>query len=209
MELTVEINISIRSLALKNILKINKFWLVTAASLLLTGVVVTSANAAPLTASTSLTIVNVTWFPFSSVDITRWGGAWPTSPDATLTSTGKPNPSGKELYLNEVFLTRHSIWWDPIPRPTPYTPFGNGINSMICAVWSDDGGKTFGLGSWDYLAPTTDGKVTEQGMPNCWMGTIVHTLCDRKPGECNGRYRSNLIFEEWPSGNTSCWGIVK
>ncbi|GAB4332544.1 MAG: hypothetical protein Kow0089_00470 [Desulfobulbaceae bacterium] len=185
---------------------LQRYSLMIAAALLVTGLAATSFGAT-LTASTSLTVVNVTKFP-SSYDITHWTGYWPNSPDDTLTSAGAPGVSGKEVYLDDVHFTSHHMSWMTTPYATPYTPFPNTVNSMICAVWSDDGGKTFSLQSWDYLQRTTHGKGTEGGMPNCWMGTMVHSLCDRKPGECNGRYRSNLYFSEWPTGNTNCWGLM-
>ena len=82
------------------------------------------------------------------------------------------------------------------------------MTGMLAAVWSKDGGKTFTLGSWDYLRATAHGKGIDAGMPDCWMGTMVHSICDRKPDECNGRNRSNLYFTEYPTGNSACWGSV-
>ncbi len=162
------------------------------------------ATAATLTASTSATVVNVTEFPFNSVDITQWSGSWPSDPDVV-----SPAPGGQEAYLNNVHFTATHMSWETTPYYTPYPPFGNGVNSMVAAVWSTDKGKTFKLGSWDYLASSTHAKHIGGGMPDCWMGTIVHSICDRKAGECNGRNRSNLYFTEYPSGNASCWGTVK
>lgn len=162
---------------------------------------VAGAMAASLTASTSLTVVNVT--SFRGADITRWGGAWPNSPD-TL------KPQEQEAYINKVDFYPTTIEWYLKSASgvgvAPYPPFANGVSSLLCAVWSEDNGKTFQLKSWDYLAPATHVKRMENGMPNCWMGTIVHSVCDRSGGECNGRNRTNLYFEEYPSGSTNCWG---
>lgn len=189
-----------------NIKRLKKYFTVLSAVLLLTAAGVGSSVAETLTASTSLTVVNVTEFLYGSVDVTQWPGAWPQPPVAPETAADIGNPVSQEVYLNNVYFTSHSMAWATFPQATPYPPFYNGINSMISAVFSLDGGKTFKLQSWDYLIPTSNGKGLEEGMPNCWMGTMVHTLCDRKPGECNGRYRSNLIFEEFTSGSTGCWG---
>jgi hypothetical protein len=161
-----------------------------------------SSIAATLTDSTSLTVVNVTEFP-SSHDITKWGGHWPSSPSATKI------PTGSELYLYDVKFTPTKVSWNSNPYIYPYTPFPNTITAMIAAVWSMDGGKTFKLQSWDYLTNGRHDKGTEHGMPNCWMGTMAHSLCDRKAGECNGRYRSNLYFTEYPTGAAACWGTIK
>lgn len=186
--------------------KIKKYLTVLSAVLLLTSGVVEASMAGTLTASTSLTVVHVTEFPAGSVDITQWGGAWPQPPVAPKTAADIVNPVLQEVYMNKVDFYPHMMEWFTYPYPTPYPRFSNGINSMICAVWSTDGGKTFKLQSWDYLIPTSKGKGLEEGMPNCWMGSMVHSLCDRKAGECNGRNRSNLLFEEYPSGTTGCWG---
>jgi len=163
---------------------------------------VLETNSVTLTDSTSLMVVNVTEF-VRSPDITRWEGAWPSSPNATII------PSGMEVYLNSVTITPTRLAWESIPYKYPYPPFPNTIAAMIAAVWSTDGGKTFKLQPWDYLTNTRHDKGLEEGMPNCWMGTMVHSLCDRKAGECNGRYRTNLYFTEYPTGNVNCWGSVK
>jgi len=189
-----------------NIKRMKKYFTVLSAVLLLTSGVVEGSVAGTLTASTSLTVVNVTEFPAGSVDITKWVGAWPQPPVAPKTAADIVTPVLQEVYMSKVDFYLNKMEWFVYPSPTPYPRFSNGINSMICAVWSTDGGKTFKLQSWDYLIPTSRGKGLEEGMPNCWMGTMVHSLCDRKAGECNGRNRSNLLFEEFPSGTTSCWG---
>lgn len=172
------------------------------AVLLVSGFIVSGSVAQTLTASTSLTVVNVTEFPFNSVDITRWPGAWPNDPNDLI------NPGYREVYLYNVHFTGDHMSWNTSPYLTPYPIFGNTVNSMVAAVWSLDGGRTFKLGSWDYLATSTHAKGIHAGMPNCWMGTLVHSVCDRKAGECNGRYKSNLYFTEYPSTNTSCWGTL-
>lgn len=150
-----------------------------------------------LSDSTSLTAVNVTEFVRSG-DVTKWPGAWPATAD-TLT------PTENEVYLYGVTITPRRLAWESTPYKYPYDPFPNTIAAMISAVWSMDKGKTFKLQSWDYLTNTRHDKGLEHGMPDCWMGTMVHTLCDRKAGECNGRYRSNLYFTEYPVGNKNCW----
>lgn len=171
-------------------------------ALLVACVVVKSSMAATLTASTSLTVVHVTAFAFNSVDITQWGGDWPNDPEDLL------NPEGQEVYLNNVNFTPTSMSWETIPYQLPYPVFPNFMTGMIAAVWSDDNGKTFTLGSWDYLRATAHAKGIDGGMPDCWMGTMVHSICDRKVDECNGRNKSNLYFTEYPSGNSSCWGTL-
>ncbi|MBU0663071.1 MAG: hypothetical protein KJ990_00860 [Proteobacteria bacterium] len=188
-----------------NINRMKKHFTILGTVLLLTSGFV-DVSQAGLTASTSLTVVHVTDFLHGSADITTWGGAWPQPPVTPDTATDLGSPQGQEVYLNDVFFTTHSIKWNTYPYRTPYPPFPNGLSSMICAVWSLDGGKTFKLQSWDYLTPTRHDKGLEEGMPNCWMGSIVHSLCDRKADECNGRNRTNLYFSEFPSGSTGCWG---
>lgn len=184
--------------------KILPMYILVTCVMLLSCIVPQGASAAPITASTSATVVNVTEFPFNSIDITQWAGPWPNDPDHVI-----PAPGGQEVYLNNVHFTATHMSWETTPFYTPYPTFPNTVNSMVAAVWSTDKGKTFKLGSWDYLSASTHAKGIEGGMPDCWMGTMVHSICDRKAGECNGRNRSNLYFTEYPSGNASCWGTVK
>lgn len=178
-------------------------------TLLSTVLILTSAGVdtakADLTASTSLTVVHVTDF-VQSKDITHWAGAWPQPPVAPKTANDITMPSGQEVYLNNAYFTTHSMSWAVYPKPMPYPQFPNTISAMVAAVWSSDGGKTFKLQSWDYLTPSRTNKGTEHGMPDCWMGTMVHSICDRKGGECNGRNRSNLYFTEYPANAAGCWG---
>lgn len=195
-----------RSLILITIKRLKKYFTVLSAVLLLTSGGVGFSVAGTLTASTSLTVVHVTEFLHGSADITQWVGAWPQPPVAPKTAADIVPPVSQEVYMSKVDFYPHMMEWFTSPRPTPYPRFSNGINSMVAAVWSVDGGKTFKLQSWDYLVPTSTGKGLEEGMPNCWMGTIVHSICDRKEGECNGRNRTNLLFEEFTSGTTGCWG---
>lgn len=164
----------------------------------------TNTIAASLTASTSLTIVNVTEFRHgTATTIPGWGGDWPNDPTDLIV------PGAQEVYLNNVHFDSHHMSWNTTPTNTPYPTFPNTVNSMIAAVWSVNGGQSYIFQSWDYLATTTHAKGIEGGMPSCWMGTMVHSVCDRKAGECNGRNKSNLYFTEYPSGNTNCWGTVK
>ena len=188
---------------MKDIKSLSRYILIVG-TMLLPFIVTQGVTAASITASTSATVVHVTEYPFNSIDITQWSGPWPNDPDVII-----PAPGGQEVYLNKVYFTSHTMSWDTTPSYTPYPSFPNTVNSMVAAVWSTDKGKTFKLGSWDYLGPTTHAKGIENGMPDCWMGTMVHSICDRKAGECNGRNRSNLYFTEFPSGNASCWGTVK
>lgn len=163
-----------------------------------------STVAAKLTASTSLTIVNVTEYQSGTVSTMHsWPGDWPQSSKAQYFS-----PQNQEVYLNDVYFG-HNLTWMTTPYLTPYPVYPNTINSMIVAIWSKDGGKTFKMISWDYLRNSTHDRGLHNGMPDCWMGTMVHTVCDRKAGECNGRNKSNVYFTEYPSGNGSCWGTVK
>jgi hypothetical protein len=163
----------------------------------------TAANAASLTASTSLTVVNVTEFRHGTADtVPSWEGDWPNDPTDVIT------PESQEVYLNNVDFTSHHMSWATTPFVTPYPVFPNTVNSMVVAVWSENGGQSYIMQSWDYLANTTHAKGIEAGMPNCWMGTMVHSVCDRKAGECNGRNKSNLYFTEFPSGEANCWGTV-
>jgi len=158
----------------------------------------------PITASTSLTVVNAVQFNHGSVPSTiTWGSDWPGSSDAKLL------PEEMEVYLSDVHFNTRTMYWTTTPAVTPYKPFPNTINSMIVAVWSLNKGRTFIFQSWDYLAANSSGKGIEKGMPDCWMGTMIHSLCDRKVDECNGRHRSNLYFTEFPTGNNNCWGTAK
>lgn len=178
--------------------RIKRIFIISAMVLSTVSVLGQGAFAASLKASTSLTIVNVTDFQANSVDITKWDGDWPRTPDAVA-------PTGLEVYLNQVYFTQFTLRWNTVPYLTPYVPFANGINSIVAAVWSNDQGKTFKLISWDFLVPDTHFKVAEEGMHDCWMGTLVHSICDRSPAECNDRKRSNLYFTEYPSGTVGCW----
>ncbi len=188
------------SLISSDINRVKLFFIVFSAASLESCVVAKDLIAAALTASTSLTVVHVTEFRVGSADVTRWGGDWPNDPDDLI------NPEGQEVYLNNVFFTATEMSWKTTPYRLPYPVFPNAMTGMVAAVWSTDGGKTFKLQSWDYLRNTAHAKGIDAGMPDCWMGTMVHSICDRKAGECNGRNRSNLYFTEYPSGNTSCWG---
>lgn len=177
-------------------------------TLLSTVLILTSAGVdtakADFKASTSLTVVHVTDF-VQSKDITHWP-AWPQPPVAPTTATDITMPAGQEVYLNNAYYTTHSMSWAIYPKAMPYPVFPNTINAMVAAVWSQDGGKTFKLQSWDYLTASRTSKGTEKGMPDCWMGAMVHSICDRKAGECNGRNRSNLYFTEYPTNAQGCWG---
>jgi len=182
--------------------RVKKYFSIACAALLITSVWAEGAMATALTASTSLTVVHVTEFVFNSVDITQWEGDLPNDPDDLLI------PENQEVYLNNVYFTTSYMSWETLPYKLPYPVFSNGMAGMVAAVWSKDNGKTFTLGSWDYLRETAHAKGIDAGMPDCWMGTMVHSICDRKVGECNGRNKSNLYFSEYPSGNSSCWGIL-
>ena len=185
---------------MKNIDKVKKYCLVLSMLLCASCMCINGAIAEPLTASTSLTIVHLT--KATPQDISRYTGAWPEDYDDLI----DPDKEEQEVYISSVNFGS-SLSWATIPTATPYSSWPNGINSILTAVWSKDGGKTFELLSWDYLGPYTSQKHIE-GMPDCWMGTMVSTLCGQKAGECNGEYRSNLYFTEYPSGNANCWGTV-
>ena len=149
---------------------------------------------------TSLTVVNATELRFgkgpTSADITRWP-AWPnTTADQHFKLT---TPESDRLYLFDVRYTSTEMSWKSLPHLPPYPAFPNGLNGMICAVWSENGGRTFIVQSWDYVADYSHGKHIAKGMPDGWMGAIVHSFCDFKAGECNGRNRSNLFFSSFPS----------
>jgi hypothetical protein len=192
----------IRGVIVKNDRRILKCLGMLAVFLLLNSLLLSGAVANTLTASTSLTIVHATEFPFNTAQQTiTYGGDWPVTP----TTEG---PTGQEVYLNNVYFGSN-ISWTTTPNTTPYPVYPNTINSMIGAVWSTNGGQTFKVGSWDYLRNHTYFKGLHDGMPDCWMGTFVHTVCDRKAGECNGRNKSNVYFTEYPSGNNTCWGTVR
>jgi hypothetical protein len=191
-----------RSIVLSDVKKMKKKIIVFSMTLLALTVIVKGAIATTLTASTSLTVVHVTKWAFNSVDVTQWAGAWPNDPDDLMT------PEGQEIYLNNVQFSSTHMSWETTPYRLPYPVFPNAMTGMVAAIWSEDNGKTFTFGSWDYLRNTAHAKGIEAGMPDCWMGTMVHSLCDRKVGECNGRNRSNLYFTEYPSGNSTCWGTL-
>ncbi len=157
----------------------------------------TTANSAPLSASTSLTVVHLT--KAKPQDISTYPGSWPV-----VHHESDIYPTDQELYISNVHFEGGHISWAPNPSSTPYPSWSNGVNSILTAVWSKDGGKTFELLSWDYLGPNTSGKHIT-GMPDCWMGTMVSSLCGQKGGECNGENRSNLFFAEYPTGR-ACWG---
>ena len=119
-----------------------------------------------------------------------------------------------EVYINNVKYTKRSINWSTNPRVIPYPLFTETIgqnifNSLISAIYSIDEGKTFALHTWDYLLATTSGKTNTSSdppeMPDCWMGAMIHSICGsyRKLDECNGRFRSNVFFSEYPTGETA------
>lgn len=193
---------------MNNMRNIKRFIIVSVMVVSMVSILVQGAFAASLTASTSLTIVNVTQLMPYSVDITKWEGAWPSNPDATLDP--RQMKANFEVYLNNVYLTSNTISWQTTPKYTPYIPFANGINAITAVVWSEDRGKTFKLASWDYLNPDTTFKVADDGFRDCWTGTMVHTICDRapNPAACNDRKRSNLNFTEYPTGAHGCWGTI-
>lgn len=188
---------------MKNIKVINMHLRIIGVILFVSCMVATASFAATLTASTSLTVVQVTDFRSGTAStVPSWGGDWPNDPTDLIT------PESQEVYLYDVYFSSHHMSWSTLPGVTPYPTFPNTVNSMIAAVWSINGGKSYIMQSWDYLASITHAKGIEAGMPNCWMGTMVHSVCDRKAGECNGRNKSNLYFTEFPSGTTTCWGTV-
>ncbi len=184
-----------RTVVVKNITKMKKYCLVCCVGVLASFLGLQIANAAPLSTSTNLTIVHLT--SAKPNDISTYAGHWPTTPDASY-------PTGSELYISHVGFTSGHVGWNTVPGKTPYGTWSNGINSILTAVWSKDGGRTFQLLSWDYLGPYTHGKHVA-GMPDCFMGTMISTLCDQKAGECNGRARSNLFFATYTDG-AACWG---
>jgi len=197
---------------LKNIGTVKNQLIVIFGVVLLLTTGVSEVKAETLTASTSLRIVHITEFKYgTNTSLITWP-SWPTGPDHQL-SLGTHGqvilePAGQGNYLDRVSFTTHSMGWSTSPYLTPYPTFPNTVNSMIAAVWSLNGGQTFIIGSWDYLAKNTHTKGIEGGMPDCYMGTMIHSLCDRKAGECNGRNRSNLYFTEYPNG-ASCWGTAQ
>ncbi|MFH2122649.1 MAG: hypothetical protein ABIJ50_04110 [Pseudomonadota bacterium] len=160
-------------------------------------------DALAISASTSLTIVNVTQYlgPLGYNGRETWDGDWPSSPDVTSTT-----PSGEEVYLDKAFFTAHSMGWTTTPYNYPYRLFPSGLNAVICNVWSTNKGQTFTMGSWDYLLPSVHYVHLEESMPDCWMGIMVHSYCDFVGTNCNGRKKTNLYFTENPSGATGCWG---
>ncbi len=191
---------------------LKKYFAVFIAATMMSGAIANGVVAAALSASTSLTIVHATEFPFRTAPSMISWPTWPTGPDHQIHPNSSGNivlePDGQGVYLHHVDMSYHALSWETNPFYTPYSTFSNTVNSMVVAVWSENNGQTFKVASWDYLARHTHNKHLESGMPSCWMGTMVHSVCDRKAGECNGRNRSNLYFSEYPSGNTSCWGIV-
>lgn len=182
---------------MKNIHILKKYCAILSVSTFLCLLGLHGASAASLSASTSLTVVHLT--KAKPQDISTYPGSWPRTHDETHLS-----PTGQEVYISNVHFNRNSVSWSTIPRSTPYPKWPNGVNSIVTAVWSKDQGKTFQLQSWDYLGPHTSGKHIV-GSPDCWMGTMVSSLCGQKAGECNGENRSNLFFSVYPSG-AGCWG---
>ena len=160
-----------------------------------------SAKVKSLSNKTSLTVVNVTERRYgkspTSVDVTKWT-SWPDTNNNNHLKLTTPEIAGR-LYLYDVVYQPKVMNWKSLPHLSPYPDFPNGLNGMICAVWSEDGGRNFILQSWDYVADYSHGKGIEKGMPAQWMGAMVHTLCDFKAGECNGRSRSNLYFSQFPT----------
>lgn len=154
--------------------------------------------------STSLTIVHVTDYNTLDNSVTQWP-TWPTGPDVQypLDAPSLP-PAGHGVYLYDYVETSTRITWETHPHSTPYMAGGNGLNSMLCSVWSTDGGETFRLSSWDYLAPTTHEKRVSGG-DECWVGIMVHSFWDLE------RNRTNLYFSVVPVAPaqhpdpSTCW----
>ena len=153
-----------------------------------------------LTAETTLTIVNRPNVLFGSANIAgpAWSGDWPQSIDARLSPEGNPQPSGRELYIDNVRLTNSLIRWDSVPLLYPYTlanPALSTINAMITTVFSPDGAN-WTMITWDFLLRDTKDRHLEEGADSCWQGTVVNTLADHTAVRENiqERFRSNVYF---------------
>jgi len=135
-------------------------------------------------ATTSATIMNVT----------EWRNpVWELGPeymDAVV------DYASGDVYLDNVQFTSETMSWDWTPRP--WVPFPNTISGFLWAFWSEDGGATFNALMWDYVSNQSTGKSLGRGMPTAWMGTMLSTVCDKKPDECNGRERTNVYFATHP-----------
>lgn len=165
------------------------------------GRVTVSCTNGTLADSTTLTVVNVNTIGGWGVDVTQWAGSWPNDADDTI------RPEGQEVYLNNVVFSENELTWDTVPEVTPYPTFDTGINSLIAFVSSNDNGQIFTLNSWDFLTNSTHLKSISGGNDDCWRGVLIHSICDKTPGVCNGRYRSNVYFSGSDSWGSECWPV--
>jgi hypothetical protein len=166
--------------------------------------------AAPLTATTTLTVVNVTRNQYGSVitgeDVTKWS-SWPYTGRDGKAHLQLKNPddfAGDSVRMDDAKVDRHIITWDSEPFVYPWRVLVSpSLNAMICSVFSEDDGKTFTLISWDYLTSSSHYIHLETPFPDhhVWIGTMVHSFCGFEgytSDKCNGTYRTNLMFEAYP-----------
>jgi len=138
-----------------------------------------NAEAANLTAKTTLTVVNVTSFVDSS-----------------------KSPSQVKDYK-----VTHKLWnvhyepgwvkWDWSPKEgMSRWPYGS--TSLTGRVWKIaplDNGMTYYAVAWDYISNATTVKHRGPTTPSFWIGTMLSSLCDTN-ATCNARERTNIQFWE-------------
>lgn len=157
-------------------------------------------------ASTTLTVVHVTSINYGSVptseDVTMWP-SWPyTDNDEHLELVGPEDTIGNYVLMFNTKVEEHQITWGSYSYTYPWRVLvAPSLNAMICNVWSEDGGKTYKLVSWDYLTSTSHYIHLSRPFAPGWIGTMVHSFCGFEgdtPDVCNGRYRTNLVFDQYP-----------
>lgn len=171
------------------------------AALLLSCVALTGSIAATLTDSTTLTVVNVTQTYYGTVPTGAQVGDWQHWPPADYMSLTTPKDNW-EVLITDVGISWDHMSWKAMPSPYPWPWLVANLNAMIANVWSEDGGKTYKIVSWDYMTAYSTGiHLSTPWRSGIWLGTLVHSFCDfegTSGDKCNGRYRSNVYFKETP-----------
>ncbi len=143
------------------------------------GLLGTVNSAVALSASSSLTIVNVS----------NWKEEICKSP-----RTVRYYDVTEYLYDSHI-SSSHGVYY----RINPGNTFDGGY-ARLWAFWSDNGGVTYNGLAWDYTSNSATFKhATGYGTGNNWVGQMISTICDQSqcykdPHACNGKQRSNINF---------------
>jgi len=136
-----------------------------------------NAEAAHLTAKTTLTVVNVTSFvdpaksPYQVIDYKVTHDMW------------------------NVRYEPYWVKWDWAPKEgVSRWPYGS--TSLTCRIWKIaplDNGRTYQAVAWDYIGNNTLVKHRGSDVPSYWIGTMLSSLCHTN-STCNAEERTNIQF---------------